>query len=187
MKPTKANAELFEQQALPHRQFLFGQAYYHTRNANDAEDLVQETFARAFEKFHLFEQGTNVKAWLSRIMSNHFLSDWRKRKARIQASSFDGMENVLPAIDRSEVRPQLETMLPGEIACDSSFLESIDERLRHGLENMSRRYREAFLMTTLCNMTCPEVARKLKVPVGTVMSRLHRAKAALREAYLQSA
>ena len=129
MKRAKTKADLFEAQAMPHRQFLFGQAYYHTRNANDADDLVQETLARGLEKFHQFKQGTNLKAWLSRIMSNHFLSDCRKRKARIQASSFDGMENMLPADMHIDVRREIETMAPADIVCDESFLQSIDGRV----------------------------------------------------------
>lgn len=187
MKKSETRRDLYETQALPHRQFLFGQAYYHTRNAADADDLVQETFARAFERFHQYKQGTNLKAWLSRIMSNLFFSDCRRRKARVQAGSIEGLENIVAAVDLPDTRPQLEAMAPADIATDERFLQSLDERLKKGLEDMSLRYRDAFLLSTICNMSCTEVASKLKVPVGTVMSRLHRAKAALREAYVQSA
>jgi RNA polymerase sigma-70 factor (ECF subfamily) len=97
------------------------------------------------------------------------------------------MEKIVPDMANVDALPETESMLPAELVCDESFLQSLDERLKRGLETMSRRYRDAFLLSTIGNMSCPEVARKLKIPVGTVMSRLHRAKAALREAYLQSA
>lgn len=186
MNCAKARADLFEKQAMPLRRYLFGQAYFHTRNANDAEDLVQETLSRGLEKFHQYKQGTNLKAWLSRIMSNQFISDCRKRKARIQASSFDGMENTLSADMNPDVQREIEVMQPADIARDERFLQSIDERLKLGLDTMSLRYRDAFLLSTLCDMSSPEVARRLKIPVGTVMSRLHRAKQAMRAAYLQT-
>jgi RNA polymerase sigma-70 factor, ECF subfamily len=183
MTATDKVRDLFSEQAMPFRQYLFGQAYAHTRNADAAEDLVQDTLARGLEKFHQFKQGTNIKAWLSRIMSNLFISQCRTRKRRPQPASIDGLEGMLPAASREDVQYHLEGMLPAAVIDDEGFLQSLDERLKSGLESMSRTYREAFLLNTIGNLSYNEVARRLKIPTGTVMSRLHRARMVMREAY----
>jgi RNA polymerase sigma-70 factor (ECF subfamily) len=182
MEANVNDRELFEQQALPHRQYLFGQAYSYTRNPHEAEDLVQETFARGFEKFHQFRRGTNIKAWLSRILTNLFLSDCRRRKRRLQPASIHGMEDAVPTGHAEDTQAHLEEMHPADLALDDGFLQSIDERLKQGLEKMSKRYRDAFLLNAIGNLSYSEVARKLRIPTGTVMSRLHRARTAMREA-----
>lgn len=182
MKATDEARDLFAEQAMPWRQYLFGQAYTHTRNADAAEDLVQDTFARGLEKFHQFKQGTNIKAWLSRIMANLFISQCRRRKRRPEPANIEGLENMLPAGNGEDVQYHLEGMLPAEMINDEGFLESLDQRLRIGLEGMSPTYRDAFLLNTIGNLSYNQVARRLKIPTGTVMSRLHRARTVMREA-----
>ena len=183
MKATNQVRDLFESQALPLRQYLFGQAYSHTRNPHEADDLVQATFARGLEKFHQFKQGTNIKAWLSRIMANLFVSECRRRKRRPAAASIEGLEDMLPAETRDDAQYHLEGMPATEVIEDEGFLQSLDERLKCGLETMSKTYREAFILNTIGNLSYSQVARRLKIPTGTVMSRLHRARIVMREAY----
>jgi RNA polymerase sigma-70 factor (ECF subfamily) len=184
MTATDAIRDLFEQQALPLRQYLFGQAYHLTHGPDEAEDLVQETFARGLERFHQFKQGTNIKAWLSRILANEFINQYRKRRCRVQPASIDGLEGTVAAEIQEDVQHELETVPPAQLAEHEGFLQSLDQRLKQGLESMSRKYRDAFLLTTIGNLSYHEVARKLKIPTGTVMSRLHRARVALRQAWL---
>lgn len=182
MKADNNTRDRFAELALPLRQYLFGQAYSYTHNPEEADDLVQETFARGFEKFHQFRQGTNLKAWLSRIMSNLFISQYRKRRCRVQPGSIEGLEGMIGIDTPEDVQAHLEEMHPTELVNDEGFLQSIDERLKRGLESMSKRYRDAFLLNTIGNLSYSEVARKLRIPTGTVMSRLHRARTAMREA-----
>ncbi|MCA8946904.1 MAG: sigma-70 family RNA polymerase sigma factor [Planctomycetes bacterium] len=187
MKASDEVRDRFADQALPYRQYLFGQAYAHTHNPEEADDLVQETLARGLEKFHQFRHGTNLKAWLSRIMSNIFISQYRKRRCRPQPTSIEGLEGMLGCKTPEDPQPHLEAMPPGEIAVDDGFLQSLDERLKLGIETMGRRYRDAFLLNTIGNLSYSEVACRLQVPPGTIMSRPHRARTAMREAYAASA
>lgn len=174
--------ELFESQALPLRQYLFGQAWHHTHNPDEAEDLVQETFARAWERFEQFTPGTNLKAWLSRILANEFISRYRKRKCKAHPVGAEGLE-ALAFETGEDTQPQLEEVAPEVLVEHEGFLQSIDQRLKHGLQNMSHKYRDAFLLSAIGNLSYQEVARKLRIPTGTVMSRLHRARTALRQAW----
>lgn len=175
--------ETFEQQALPFMQELFGQAYHLTRNRADAEDLVQEAYIRGLRKFAQFEQGTNLKAWLSRILFNQFINDYRRSKRRVNEVFVEGVEQMVGEEDPVVEAYELATMDAGEIARDSSFLESLDEELKYGLDEMDGRYRDVLLLNTVGNLSYKDIARKLKLPIGTVMSRLHRAKTFLRDRF----
>jgi RNA polymerase sigma-70 factor (ECF subfamily) len=173
----------FEQQALPFMQELFGQAYHLTRNRADAEDLVQETYIRGLRKFAQFEQGTNLKAWMSRILFNQFINDYRRGKRRVNEVYVEGVEQMVGEEDPVVEAYELATMDAGELAKDSSFLESLDEELKYGLDEMDGRYRDVLLLNTVGNLSYKDIARKLKLPIGTVMSRLHRAKTFLRDRF----
>lgn len=175
--------EQFEQQALPLMQELFGQAYHLTRNRADAEDLVQETYIRGLRKFAQFEQGTNLKAWLSRILFNQFINDYRRSKRRVAEVYVEGVEQMIGQEDPVVEAYELSTMNATEIAKDQSFLESLDEELKGGLEEMDGRYRDVLLLNTVGNLSYRDIAKKLKLPIGTVMSRLHRAKTFLRDRF----
>lgn len=172
----------FEQQALPFMQELFGQAYHLTRNRADAEDLVQETYIRGLRKFAQFEQGTNLKAWLSRILFNQFINDYRRSKRRVNEVYVEGAEQMIGE-DAVVEAYEFATMEPREIAQDSSFLESLDEELKDGLQELDGRYRDVLLLNTVGDMSYRDIAKKLKLPIGTVMSRLHRAKTFLRDRF----
>lgn len=173
----------FETQALPLMQELFGQAYHLTRNRADAEDLVQETYIRGLRKFAQYEQGTNLKAWLSRILFNQFINDYRRSKRRVNEVHVEGAEQMIgeesPVVEAYE----FSNMEASEIAGDQTFLESLDEDLKGGLEEMDGRYRDVLLLNTVGDLSYRDIAAKLKLPIGTVMSRLHRAKTFLRERF----
>ncbi|MBE7491390.1 MAG: sigma-70 family RNA polymerase sigma factor [Planctomycetes bacterium] len=182
---TKTNTlrQQFEEQALPLMQELYGQAYHLTRNRADAEDLVQETYIRGLRKFAQFEQGTNLKAWLSRILFNQFINDYRRSKRRVNEVHVEGADQMI-----GEESPVMEAyefshMEAAEIAQDQTFLESLDEELKGGLQEMDGRYRDVLLLNTVGNLSYRDIADKLKLPIGTVMSRLHRAKTFLRDRF----
>jgi RNA polymerase sigma-70 factor (ECF subfamily) len=170
----------FDVEALPYQRFLFAQAYRYTGNAADADDLLQETLIRGWKKFSLFQPGTNLRAWLARIMLNVFRSAWRKRKRGVQFSRLDGAEPARSSADDPERQEHLASMSADEIAADEGFLQSLDSALVRGLSEIDERYREVLLLRVIGELPYGEVARCLHIPRGTVMSRLHRARAALR-------
>ncbi|MCC6466588.1 MAG: sigma-70 family RNA polymerase sigma factor [Planctomycetes bacterium] len=171
----------FESDALPLMQELFGQAYHLTRNRADAEDLVQETYIRGLRKFAQFEPGTNLKAWLSRILFNQFVNEYRRNKRRAPEVYVEGVEKLVGETDPVVDKAELAVMDPDALAKDRSFLDSLDEDLKGGLDEMDVRYRDVLLLNAVNELSYNEIASKLELPLGTVMSRLHRAKAFLRE------
>ncbi len=159
---------LFEELAMP----LFGQLYnfahWLTRDRDEAEDLVQETYAKALRGFSSFQQGTNFRAWIFRILRNTFLTS----RSGLQATArvpLDGEE------DGPELAIERET--PETILMDRLS----DERLQSAIENLPVHLREILLLCEVEEMSYQEIAETLTIPMGTVMSRLSRARKALRE------
>jgi len=173
----------FEDEALPLMNDLFAQAYHLTRNRADAEDLVQETYIRGMRKFAQFKPGTNLKAWLGRILFNQFINEYRRKKRRVKSVFVEGVENMAESNDQPENEERLVDMAPEELTRDERFLETLDQDLKSGLQEMDKRYRDVLLLNTVGELSYRDIAGKLKLPIGTVMSRLHRAKAFLRERF----
>lgn len=170
----------FEEAALPLMDYLYFKAIKLTRNQNDAEDLVQDTYALGLRKFHMYEAGTNLKAWLSRLQFNLYISQYRRRMKRPDGASIAGMEEAVQDRHHVEHNPALLDMLPSEILDDQAFLECLPREVREGLAEMDERYRDVLLMNVVGEKSYKDIAQSLAVPVGTVMSRLSRAKAFLR-------
>ncbi|MCB9894008.1 MAG: sigma-70 family RNA polymerase sigma factor [Planctomycetes bacterium] len=170
----------FEEAALPLMNYLFFKAIKLTRNQNDAEDLVQDTYALGLRKFHLYEEGTNLKAWLARLQFNLYISQYRRRTKRPDGASIAGMEEIVR--DRDHVRDDtdLMEMLPSDLAQNEEFMHRLPREVREGLSIMDERYRDVLLMNVVGERSYKDIAESLSVPVGTVMSRLSRAKAFLR-------
>jgi RNA polymerase sigma-70 factor (ECF subfamily) len=162
----------FEAEALPLLSSLYSAAYRLTRNAADAEDLVQETFLRAYRGFHQFEPGTNLKAWLYRILTNTFINSYRKRQREPQTVSDDEVEDWY-----------LYSKMAGdgsEPSAEASVLESLpDEDVQEALSSLPEPFRIAVLLADVEGFSYKEIAEITEVPIGTVMSRLHRGRRAL--------
>ena len=152
-----------------------------TRNARDAEDLVQDTYVRAFEKFEQYREGTNLKAWMHRIMFNRFVNLYRKRRARPEAANFEEVQEYVGEEDRLVLHDFQAAESLQELMENESFLESLDDNLKNALEGLGEEYRLVFLMNVIGEMAYKEIAAALSIPVGTVMSRLSRAKSMLRD------
>lgn len=173
----------FETEALPLAQDLFAQAYHLTRNRADAEDLVQETFIRGMRKFEQFEPGTNLKAWLGRILFNQFINEYRRRKRRIKSVFVEGVENMAEVTHRPECDDRFALMPPADLAKDETFMHHLDQDLKEGLKDLDSRYRDVLLLNTVGELSYRDIAGRMHLPIGTVMSRLHRAKAFIRNRF----
>ena len=171
--------ETFTRDALPLHDVLYRQALHLVRNADSAEDLVQETYLHAFNKFHTYQAGTNLKAWMARILFNQFVNQYRRNKK--EGPSVD-LASVEPFLGKVVVSPSdAETETPAELMHDERFLESLEGPVRRELEGLDERFRDVLLLNTVGGESYATIAERLDVPIGTVMSRLHRAKATMRD------
>jgi RNA polymerase sigma-70 factor (ECF subfamily) len=152
----------FESEALPHMRALFGTAYRLTGNAHDAEDLVQDTFLRAYRAFHTFTPGTHIRAWLFTILH------------RARTDRFRRAGRVPPTVDVDDC------VLA--VAAPQDALARGGERLERALRELPEAFRAAVVLRDVQELSYDEIARALDVPVGTVMSRIHRGRALLRRA-----
>ncbi|MCR4318492.1 MAG: sigma-70 family RNA polymerase sigma factor [Planctomycetes bacterium] len=161
---------LFEEQALDHWSSIYNSAMYFTRNEKDAEDLTQETYLKAFRKYFQFEQGTNIKAWLQRILANTFFNTCRKKKDRQVSSISDNAEFLSPVTS--------DAPLANEFDLDDfqRFEEYISDELKSALDSLPYEYRSVMLLITFYDLSYKEISQKLGIPIGTVMSRLHRSR-----------
>ncbi len=170
----------FERDAIPLMGSLFGAAMNLTRNARDAEDLLQDTFLRAFEKFALFEQGTNRKAWLHRIMVNRFINLYRRKKLRNE-TDFAEAEPFVGSEDQQLAKDYSGAASAKALLSEPGFLEGLDGSLRKGLDGLPESYRDVLVMNVVMDLPYKDISEALEIPIGTVMSRLSRAKSMLRE------
>jgi len=162
----------FQSEAMPLLPGLYAAAYRLTRNAADAEDLVQETYLRAFRGFHQFEPGTNLKAWLYRILTNTFINSYRKKQREPQTVSDEEVEDwyLYSKMADEGFEPSAET----------SVIESLpDEEVQEALSSLPEQFRVAVLLADVEGFSYKEIAEMTGVPIGTVMSRLHRGRKAL--------
>jgi RNA polymerase sigma-70 factor, ECF subfamily len=164
----------FEQDVLPQLRRLYPAALRMTRNASDAEDLVQETSAKAYAAFHQFKPGTNLRAWLNRILANTFINGYRKRRREpIQALDADLDTEWLAAADPlSQQARSAEAEAMDHLA---------DSEIVRALLDLPETFRTTVYLADVEGYPYKEIAEMMGTPVGTVMSRLHRARGRLRE------
>ena len=171
----------FETAAIPYLDGLYNMAYRLTRNAEDAEDLVQETYFKAYKHYDKFEAGTNLKAWLFRIMKNTFINGYRKKQNQPPQSDFSDIEGAFEnLVDRS---PGQQIKNP-----EQEFLANVmDEDVQNAIDALREDYRMVILLVDLEGFSYKEAASILEVPVGTVMSRLYRGRRMLEHVLLDYA
>lgn len=160
----------FEQVAMPMADALYGAALRMTRDPARAEDLVQETFMRAYRFWHKFEKGTNVKAWLFRIQTNIFINHYRKRQTEQRVMDDREVDDLL---NRYEVDQQ--SAMPLETR-DAFLTHMLGDEVMAALDELPYDFRMAVLLADMHSLSYKEIAEILDCPVGTVMSRLHRAR-----------
>lgn len=165
----------FERDALPFLDQLYGAAMKMTRNPSDAQDLVQETFLKAFSAFGSFAEGTNLKAWLYRIMTNSYINGYRKRQR----------EPYLGVVDELEDWQLGGAESTTATSSRSAEAEAIDRTpsavITEALGQLSEEFRMAVVLADVEGFSYQEIADMMKTPTGTVMSRLHRGRKQLRQ------
>jgi RNA polymerase sigma-70 factor (ECF subfamily) len=177
----QALRERFERDVLPLLPSLYGAALRMTRNPADAEDLVQDTYLRAFRGFAGFREGTNLKAWLYRILTNSFINTYRKKQR--QPQTVDGPDDIEEwyLFDRLGARNV-------EVSAEQQVLDSLpDDDVKHALESLSENFRLPVLLADVEGFSYKEIADIMDTPIGTVMSRLHRGRKALEKALWETA
>ena len=172
--------ERFERDALQFTNQLYAAALRYTKDPHDAQDLVQDTYAKAFVSFHQFEPGTNLKAWLYRILSTTFINTYRKDQRRPQIS--DGELEDWQIYDAAS-----HTSDQGRSAEDVALDGIVDLDVRAALEAMPEEFRMAVYLADVEGFSYKEIADIVGVPAGTVMSRLHRGRKLLRTSLAQYA
>ena len=173
--------ERFERDVLPLLPSLYGAAMRLTRNPADAEDLIQETYLRAYRGFSGFKEGTNLKAWLYRILTNSFINTYRKKQREPQI--VEGPDDI--------GEWYLYDKLGGrnvEVSAENEVLDQIpDADVKAALESLPENFRIPVLLADVEGFSYKEIAEIMDTPIGTVMSRLHRGRKALEKALWETA
>jgi len=172
-----ADQAKFADEAMPYMSALYAAAMRMTRNPSDAEDLVQETFLRAYRGYGGFKEGTNLKAWLYRILTNTYINQYRAKQRRPDQVDLDDVEDFylfkrIGGLEATEAGRTAET----------EALEGIpDAEVKEALESLPEQFRMAVILADVEGFSYKEIAEILDVPIGTVMSRIHRGRRALQK------
>ena len=176
-----ADQATFAEQAMEFMPSLYTAALRMTRNPADAEDLVQETYLKAYRAFHSFQQGTNLKAWLYRILTNTYINIYRAKKRRPEQTELDDVEDLY----LYRRLGGLEAAAAGRSAEEEVLDHFTDSDVKAALEALPEQFRMAVLLADVEGFAYKEIAEILDIPIGTVMSRLHRGRRALQKALFE--
>ncbi len=165
----------FEALALPHLDSLYRTGLRMTRSREEAEDLVQETFMKAFRSFRTFQPDTNIRAWLFKILTNSYINRYRKQQGEPAKTRFQDVKAFLASEEAAETAAATQDMEPLELD------ERLDSEVKRALEELPEDFRIVVVMALVEGLSYKEISRALDCPIGTVMSRLYRGRQALRE------
>lgn len=175
-----ADQEDFAAEAMQYAPQLYSAALRMTRNQADAEDLVQEAYLRGFRSFHTFTEGTNLRAWLFRILTNTYINTYRAKQRRPTETDLADVEDLY----LYRRIGAFEAAAAGQSAEDQFFDLFTDDEVKRALEDLPDHFRLPVLLADVEGFAYKEIAEMLDIPIGTVMSRLHRGRKAMqRELY----
>jgi RNA polymerase sigma-70 factor (ECF subfamily) len=172
-----ADQATFADQAMEFMPSLYTAALRMTRSPADAEDLVQETYLKAYRAFHTYQQGTNLKAWLYRILTNTFINSYRSKKRKPEITEIEDVEDLY----LYRRLGGLEAAAAGRSAEEEVLDHITDSEVKAALESLPEQFRMAVLLADVEGFAYKEIAEILDIPIGTVMSRLHRGRRALQK------
>jgi RNA polymerase sigma-70 factor (ECF subfamily) len=165
--------KVFDGEFMPHIDAMYNFAYRLTFDEDDAKDLVQETYLKAFRFINSFEQGTNAKAWLFRILKNSFINDYRKKSKEPSKVDYNEVETYYNSEDANvEITTDLRV---------DALKDMIGDEVSNALNSLAVDFRTVIILCDLEGFTYEEMAKILDIPIGTVRSRLHRARNLLKE------
>src|SRR5580698_1417092 len=173
-----ADQAQFADLAMEYMGSLYSAALRMTRNPSDAEDLVQETYLKAYRAFGSFKEGTNLKAWLYRILTNTFINSYRARRRRPEQTELDEVEDLY----LYRRLGGLEAVSAGRSAEEEVLEHFTETEVKEAVEALPEQFRMAVLLADVEGFSYKEIAEILDIPIGTVMSRLHRGRRALQKA-----
>jgi RNA polymerase sigma-70 factor (ECF subfamily) len=173
----------FQAQAMQYAPQLYSAALRMTRRPADAEDLVQETFLKAYRSFGTFEEGSNLRAWLYRILTNTYINMYRAKQRRPQESDLGDLEDLYLYRRIGSI----EAAVASRSAEDQLFDLFTDDEVKEALEGLPENFRLPVLLADVQGFSYKEIAEMLDIPIGTVMSRLHRGRKAMQRALVDFA
>ena len=173
-----ASQATFADTAMEHMSALYSAALRMTRNPADAEDLLQETYLKAYRSYGTFQEGTNLKAWLYRILTNTYINAYRAKKRRPEQTDVEDVEDLY----LYHRLGGLEAAAAGRSAEEEVLERFTDDDVKSALESLPENFRMAVLLADVEGFSYKEIAEIMDVPIGTVMSRLHRGRRALQKA-----
>ncbi len=162
----------FNTEAVPHMDILYNYALYMTGNSDDAQDLVQETYMKAFRFWDKYEKGTNIRAWLFRIMKNSYINRYRKETKEPEKVDYEEISNFYNLIRDHQVdKNDLQEKI---------FRSLLDDEVARAIETLPEDFRTVIILADIEGMSYDEIAEFIDCPVGTIRSRLHRARKMLK-------
>ncbi len=166
----KPKQERFNKVMVPHMDVLYNYGLYLTGDREEANDLLQETYLKAFRFFDKFEPGTNAKAWLYRIMRNTFINEYRRVKRLPDLVQYDEQISAYQMLPRDEEKTELRKQINGEM---------FEDEIAGAIASLPEKFKSVIVLRDVEDLPYEEIADALEIPVGTVRSRLHRARAIL--------
>jgi RNA polymerase sigma-70 factor (ECF subfamily) len=178
-----ADQSTFAEQAMPFAPQLYSAALRMTRNPSDAEDLVQEAFLRGYRSFSTFTEGTNLRAWLFRILTNAYINKYRAKQRRPAETDLDDVEDLYLYRRLGDI----DALLANRSAEDQLLELFTDDEVKQALEDLPDNFRLPVLLADVEGFSYKEIAEMLEIPIGTVMSRLHRGRKSMQKALYEFA
>ena len=168
----RAKHEEFQREAVPHMNILHNYALRMTGNSDDAKDLVQETFLKAYRFWDKYEKGTNIRAWLFRIMKNSYINRYRKETKEPNTVDYEDIQNFYNSI-------RLESSDPNDLQ-EKIFGGLLEDDVARAIESLPDDFRTVVILCDIEGLTYEEIAEFVDCPIGTIRSRLHRGRKMLR-------